>query len=291
MNPTSTETRWVNWFGVLGLALALVVVYAPLVWWLGRASIQLEQLTTGAMLVLCAVVFSMRDLWRNERPALRLTSEGVLLVAAGFITMGTAGLWPRGALPLALLSFGLSVAGVVSFVFGPAGVRRFMPALSAVWVLGMLAGLFPRLDWPLRMAAGRYAAGLLVPWGVPVKLALWTGKPPELLIETGGRLFVVATECNGFGLLTSSLLLATILVFLYRLPWWSKAVVVGLAVPLAIVSNFLRIVAICLVAPRVDLPYQWIHEVIGTLFYLVGLWLVYRVACYAADTTQLSATS
>ena len=100
------------------------------------------------------------------------------------------------------------------------------------------------------------------------------GRPLELALAIGKQVFVVATECNGFGLLTSALLVATILMFQYRLPWFDKLGLLALSVPIAIRSNFLRIVSICLVAPRVALPYGWVHEVLGVLFYSLGLGLI-----------------
>ena len=79
-------------------------------------------------------------------------------------------------------------------------------------------------------------------------LALEQGQPPQLLLYVKDRIFVVATECNGFGLLTSALIMATILVFQYRLPWVEKLSLWAMSVPIAISFNFLRIVSICALA-------------------------------------------
>jgi len=99
-----------------------------------------------------------------------------------------------------------------------------------------------------------------------------------LALAVGKQVFVVATECNGFGLLTSALLVATILMFRYRLAWLDKLGLLALAIPIAIGSNFLRIVSICLVAPRTALPYGLVHEVLGVLFYYLGLGLIWLIA-------------
>jgi exosortase/archaeosortase family protein len=117
----------------------------------------------------------------------------------------------------------------------------------------------------------------------PVQLGLVPGKPAELILQVSGQTFVVATECNGFGLLTSALLLATILAFQERLPWLSKLGLLTLAGVIAIVANFLRIVVISLLAPRLPVPYQLLHEVVGLVLYLAGLALVWRVATVNRD--------
>jgi exosortase/archaeosortase family protein len=121
--------------------------------------------------------------------------------------------------------------------------------------------------------------------GVPVKIGLAEGQPAQLLLSVKGHLFVVATECNGFGLLTSSLIVATMLAFQYRLPWVQKLSLWALSVPIAIVCNFVRIVSICLVAPRTPLPYGFVHETLGLIFYFLGLGLIWRIAGrYKPDT-------
>jgi exosortase/archaeosortase family protein len=126
--------------------------------------------------------------------------------------------------------------------------------------------------------AARYAGGLLVTMGSPVKIALEQGQPPQLLLYVKDRIFVVATECNGFGLLTSALIVATILAFQNRLPWMEKLLLWAVSIPIAITFNFLRIVSICLVAPRTTLPYGFVHETLGLVFYFLGLGLIWKVA-------------
>ncbi len=111
-----------------------------------------------------------------------------------------------------------------------------------------------------------------------MKLVLEYGQPPRLVLEVQGRLFVVATECNGFGLLTSSLIVATIFGFHYRLPWMGKLALLAISIPIAITFNFVRIVSICVVAPRTTLPYGFVHETLGLIFYFLGLALIWRLA-------------
>jgi exosortase/archaeosortase family protein len=114
--------------------------------------------------------------------------------------------------------------------------------------------------------------------GAPVKIALEQGQPPQLLLSVKDRIFVVATECNGFGLLTSALIVATILAFQNRLPLMEKLSLWAVSVPIAITFNFLRIVSICVVAPRTTLPYGFVHETLGLVFYFLGLGLIWKIA-------------
>jgi exosortase/archaeosortase family protein len=267
---------------VLAASAVIALLYAPLLFWMGRASIQVTQLSTGGILVLVTLILCLRETLHTGRLQPEINIHGAILLAWAMIGLGAAGYLPRWALPLVLLSFCLAVAAVVSFLFGRLGVREFLPAIGAFFVLGLLVGLFPALDWPLRALAGRQAGNLLAMLHQSVQLIVVNGRPPEVLLEVAGRVYVVATECNGFGLLTSAVLVATILAFQERLPWLSRVGLIALAVPIAIVCNFLRIVGISLIAPRLPLSYGFIHEAVGIVFYLAGLGLVWWAAEWSA---------
>ena len=260
------RTRSLLW--VLGVTVLLGLVYLPLVLWLGKTGLVVSQLTTGGALVLFALGICLKDVIR-EHPFEPNTSDyGYGLLGIAFVLLAAALYLKALALPLVLVSFCCAVAAVVSFLFGRAGARQMLPALGTIFVFGMLAALVPALDWPLRAIAGRYAAGLIRAMGVPVELALHVGQAPQLLLIVAGHTFVVATECNGVGLLTSSLLLAVFLAFHYQMRWWHKAgIVIG--------CNFLRIVSISLFAPRISLPYALVHESLGLVFYYGGLGLIW----------------
>jgi exosortase len=264
------------WGAVLVLAISVLVglLYVPLLHWLGRETFHTQQLLNGALLVLLALGICIRDAADRLRFAPEISNEGIGLILLAMLCLLLAARW----LPLLLVSACFAFAGVVAFLFGRNGVRPFLPAMGAFFVFGLLAGLVPTLDWPLRTMAARYAGGLLVTFGVPVKIGLADGQPAQLLLSVKDHLFVVATECNGFGLLTSSLIVATMLAFQYRMPWMQKLSLWALSIPIAIVCNFVRIVSICLVAPRTTLPYGFVHETLGLIFYFLGLGLIWRIA-------------
>jgi exosortase/archaeosortase family protein len=276
--------RFVSLVLILGIGVCLALMYAPLLGWLARASLAITQLSTGALLVIVAAIVCLQDSVRELRFEPRVNGSGLALLALGFMSLWLARHLPVAVLPVAMFSFCCSFAAVVAFIFGGAGVRQFLPALGGFFVFGVLVGLFPALDWPLRALAARHAGSVLAWLGAPVQIAVEPGRPAELVLDVAGRLYRVATECNGFGLLTSSLLLATILAFQERLAWVKKLGLFALAAPMALVCNFLRIVSICLVAPRVSWSYQFVHEALGTIFYMTGLALVWLAARRARPT-------
>ncbi|HUJ11545.1 MAG TPA: exosortase/archaeosortase family protein [Verrucomicrobiae bacterium] len=276
--------------GVLMLVLLgtlMGLLYLPLLYWLGWTTLHTQQLAGGALLVVIALLICVRDAVGKLRLQPEINNLGLGLLALGFFYLWLAGRARFWLLPLVLLSFCFTFAAVMSFLFGKEGAGWFMPALGAFFVFGVLVGLFPRLDWPLREIAARYAGGLMQSMDVPVKVVLAAGEPAKLLLAVKGHVFEVATECNGFGLLTSSLIVATILAFQYRLPGLSKLGLLALAVPVAIVCNFLRIVSICLVAPRTQLPYGFVHETLGLIFYVGALGLIWKMAGWQTTPKQV----
>ncbi|MDZ7616527.1 MAG: exosortase/archaeosortase family protein [Patescibacteria group bacterium] len=281
--PPDRSGRGVNLLIVVALGGLLASVYAPLLLWLGRATISLEQLHNGGLIVLFALFISLRQAMacRAFRP--EGNNLGVALVAAGLGSLYLIRIAPALALPIALLSFCLAFAGLAAFLFGTVGVRALLPAVAGILLLGILAGVAPWLDWPLRAVGAKYSALVLDYLGADVAVGLKQGSPPELLLAVKGRLFVVAAECNGFGLIASSLLVAAILGFHYRLAWTAKLALFIMALPLAILFNAFRIVGICLAATHLPLPYMLIHEGIGLFFYTAALLLLWRVASWRAE--------
>ena len=263
---------------VLTVSALIGLLYVPLLHWLGAMTVHTQQLLNGAVLVLFALAICVRDAMGKLRLAPRINNQGLGLMALALLSLWVAGWWRVWMLPLVLLSACLAFAGIISFLLGKDGARQFLPAVSAFFVFGVLVGLVPTLDWPLRAMAARYAGGLLATLGVPVKIVLAEGQPAQLLLSVKDRVFVVATECNGLGLLTSSLIVATTLAFLYRLHWQEKLSLWALSIPIAIVANFLRIASICFVAPRTTLPYGFVHETLGLVFYFLGLGLIWKIA-------------
>lgn len=278
-------SRWVALAWVVVAGLMLTSVYWPFLTWLGTTSFRMEQLRNGAILVIVAMVICLRGLLDETRVRPNLNNRGIALLIIGAALTFVPRWIPKLAFPIVVLSFCVSFAAVIAFLFGKQGVRHFMPALAGFLVFGLLVGLFPTLDWPLREIAARYSAALLTEMNLPVQVAAVPSRTPEILLAVKDRLYVVATECNGFGLLTSALLVATILGFRYHLHWVRKLGLFAMAVPVAIIFNFLRIVGICLVVPRVNISYNVIHEGVGTIFYLAGLAIIWYAAGNFADRT------
>lgn len=265
--------RWVI-FLVFG---ASALIFLPLSVWLIEYTLSHDQLLhaflvlgfTGALLIIHRRL-SLTPVWVFGRLAQNLLIAAYVLL---FIA------WLSHIAFAFLLAYCIAITSVLIFVFGEGKARVIGSIMAAFTLFVGLALLLPLFDWPLRALAGEWAA-VSLPWiGLQTELGLYRGgEEPMLILIANGKPFHVAAECNGFGLLSSSLLMALILMlyrrgsWLYKAPWMIVAALMGL------VFNYLRIVVIILLAPIVGSDnYMLMHEIVGTIATyscLALLWII-----------------
>lgn len=271
MSGHSKQASWNVMISIVAWAAALLL-FGKSLWWLAGTALAREQIAHAAAILIFGLVFLLREWPETYQLALSFRRRSAGFYAAACFGAALAGFFHQPLLMLCALGF---LAGaVLLFVFGD---RVFRPALGfglAFSGFTFLAVLFPFADWPLRLLAGKTATWLFGILGDPVQLAL-ANDPPRLILIAGGRLFEVATECNGFGIISGSLLLALLLVFSRRLSIVDKLSVIALAPLLGLFSNAARIFLIVLLAPTAGEYYQFMHQAVGILLFfgtLAGLW-------------------
>jgi exosortase/archaeosortase family protein len=263
------------WLGLLVLT-ATVVALHPVVYWLIEGTLAQQRLL-HAFLVLA--LFSFATLYRRERmPPLSLSLSPLaircLLACYGLILLAWFSHWTFLLLPalcavLAALFFFLS--------------EQFRPRLIAALVASFggfvaLSWLMEPLDWPLRMVAGMTSQSFFDWLGNDVQLGIIGGaENPRLILAVSRQLFEVAPECNGFGVITSSLLLTTLVGIYNGLRTTGLILWLLIALVLGLFMNWLRIAIIVTLAPHMMPHYDLMHEIVGGITYwgtLLGLWLL-----------------
>jgi exosortase/archaeosortase family protein len=270
--------RWqrVDW-GASALTVVLfaltLILFTPLTVWVVRQTLFHEQLTHALVILGLASAALLME----ERPRLHFYggfdrwSTGCLLASFLMLAAGTFLRSPVLLLP----SYGLAGAAWGLYVFGP-GLRRAVFSLAAGFIgYVLLAAAVTALDWPLRAMAGRYAQWVLDKLGFFTEIGFAGGDPPKLILVVDGRPFEVAAECNGFGLIGASLLLALLLVVYRRFPWVDRLICLAVAGMLATSFNILRIITICILAPTFPDHYWAMHEVVGNVYFWICLALVW----------------
>lgn len=261
-----------------GLAAALLIITAIVFWpaarWLATQTFAHEQLKQSFLIVVIAGSWIAWEKRHALRVNLQLSNITLGCLFASYALAGGALWWHASWLFLAGMV--AAAGGFVNYIFGGHAFRRTLPLLSVFAVLILCVLLFPVLDWPLRQMAGVQSARFLKSIGLAPELfvAVEPGAV-KLLLQAGPQKFIVATECNGFGLITSSLLLGLIRLLYQRASLGWYALLLPFCVLVAFVFNFLRISAIVLLAPRFPGHYHVLHEVAGLVALYSGLGVVW----------------
>ncbi|MGB0334864.1 MAG: archaeosortase/exosortase family protein [Opitutales bacterium] len=169
------------------------------------------------------------------------------------------------------------LAAFLRFVFGE-GTRRLTRTVAGTLCVFLLLSVWMEpLDWPLRNLAGEWSAYILGLLGKTVELGLIGQEdgPPMLILLVEQHPFNVAAECNGFGVILTSLLLALLLAIYRRLGAFDLGLNLFAGLIMGFAFNIIRIVIIVLLAPPLMEHYMLMHEIVGGLTYWACLMLVW----------------
>ncbi len=266
--------RWQDWLLLTGVVGLTAVVFGPAIGWLATETFAREQLKQSLIIVLAAGVWLAYEKRAELRVDLRLSNATIRWLLCSYLLVGAATLLHAPFLVLGGLVAVLG--GMVQLVFGGLVFRRTLPLLSVFTLLIMCVLLFPVLDWPLRQMAGVNGARFLKWLGLAPELAvLATGGDSRLILKVGRQVFLVATECNGFGLISGSLLLGVIRLHYRRAAWWWFPLLIPMCLFVGFMFNLFRIAVIVLLAPRFPGSYDVLHEVAGFSALYSGLGVVW----------------
>ena len=196
-----------------------VVAFSPALVWLYKNLMQSQQLRDAMIILVCAgMVMAIESDIRPHRPVftkasfLWLAIAYVLLVLGGFL-----GMWG-----VFLTLFGLSavlVSAGLAFFDRP----RYVYAVGGAFYSFTLLSLFmPLFDFPLRVFAGKLSQYILGFFNDTVLLLLMKGEAPQIALKVNDSTFLVATECNGFGIISSCVVLSIITVLFRKISWLKR---------------------------------------------------------------------
>lgn len=279
------------WFNCL-LYLCLGLSLWPITLWFAHSAHEQNRILNAFIVLVAACVMlirfgrlEIREPLSLNPPARRylLGAFGLLLV--GFILRPICSSCPDGInLMIQLIpvpAYCSALASLILFVFGPSALRIARTACGSLCVFLLLSVLMQPLDWLLRALAGKWSGSALSLLGNSVSLGLRESalEPPQLILLVNQHPFHVASECNGFGVILSSLLIAVILSIYHRVGPLRGIVQLCAGLVLGFAFNTLRIVLIVLVAPMLMQHYHLMHEIIGAATYwscLIAAWLLFK---------------
>lgn len=258
---------------VLLLLAATVTLFWPASWWIAQQTLAHEQLRQSFLLLIFAAVVLWVDHRRKLIPLVTLSKRSIVLLTGAFLLMGVGILFPVPYFPLAALA--LAFAAFVHVLFGDRGLKLTLPWIAGFAAFLLFVFVFHLFDWPLRRMAGVQSAQILGLLGNEVELGQVSQPRGMLLLSVNDRIYEVAGECNGFGLISASAVLALLLVVSRPLPVGWKLVAVVLAFASGFAFNLLRILGIVTFAPYFPSHYHVMHETIGLLALFGGLGFVW----------------
>jgi len=254
-----------------------VVAFSPAIVWLAGALSKSPQLRDAVVILVTAIlVMAVEYKIRPHRPRLTADSAKWLLGSyAALIASNFLGLF-GGFLALAGLSGAIVAAGLACF-----DRRRYVYAAGgAFYAFTLMSFLIGAFDFPLRVLAGRMAVWILSFFNSSVSLVTFPNASPQIGIMAGGSSFLVATECNGFGIISACVVLATAsVIFRKNIGILRRIAIVLLCAVFAYAANSLRIAAIISAAEIAGKEnYGLMHEAFGYVFFALALVCVWTAS-------------
>jgi exosortase/archaeosortase family protein len=277
--------RWEFIFEIVFIA-CVAFAFWPLTQWLFDKSFGHEQFLHSLLVILVAAYFILFHGKGETQWILKIDLSTIVLFGLSLILLLVGSMVvPQILVPLALC---LAMAAGATYLLGKVVLNRGHPFFVVFYLYIVLIVFYPVLDFPLREYAARYSAWILDVSHLAPELVLRTQPEPSLILLVQGRTFVVEPECNGFGLISASLLLSILLTFKSRGFWWVKGLGIVSALFIGSLGNLLRIVMIIVLAPLVPNHYHFMHEAVGlfaffTVLLLIG-WLLWRKSTIPANT-------
>ncbi|MET0262446.1 MAG: exosortase/archaeosortase family protein [Rariglobus sp.] len=290
--PPAPALRWdAGRITALFLVICTVIAFWPVTRWMVQEVSASQQIRQAFVLLGAAaglVAWQHASEWR-----LKLETGNRALILLGGAYVFTALAWWLKIPLLVLPAFALGLAGVLHVVVGVEAWRFVKPLFAGFVACLVIILLFPMFDWPLRQMAGVNAARLLQHMGFTPELSVILEPTPKLILATGRNFFEVATECNGFGLITSGAVLALLAGGIAGRRVLALLWLVPVAMLIGFTFNLLRILAICVLAPSFPNHYHLLHETAGIIMLWSGLgligWLAWRPAANPPATPTTTA--
>jgi exosortase len=253
------------------LAGSLLVAHFPILWQLAARWTK-DPLYSHGWFVPC---FSLYLLWWRKdqlvQEKLHISGWGLLIILVGELGILLGNYY--GVDEIENMSLLVILTGVVVLVGGWAGLRWAWPALA--FLLFMIPLPYPiesALAYPLRRIATMSSTYMAQTCGLS---ALAEGTD----IQLGGDQppIQVAPACSGLGMLLTFFALSTAFVLLVDRPLGDKIALLMSAIPIAIISNILRITitAMLFQTTNSQVAKAFFHDYAGYFMMVVGVCLLF----------------
>lgn len=166
------------------------------------------------------------------------------------------------------------LASLVLLLWGASALRRlWFPIAMLLFMVPLPAVSIAQLNFHLKMLASDWAVRLVNLLGVVAD------RSGNRVFLTGDKSLVIANVCNGLRTLISLLAFGALYAYVCRLRGAWRLGLFAMAVPVAVVSNSVRVVSLIVVAEvwDVETATGWYHDTSGMLIFVVAFLLMFAV--------------
>jgi EpsI family protein len=208
---------------------------------------------------------------RHTRITVRSRPVAGLVLLAGSLLLHLLGCLARVNFVSGFAFVGV-LCGLVLSMWGATALRRlWFPIAFLVFMIPLPEVTIASLNFRLKMIAADWGVRLVDLLGV---VAARSGNQVYL---TGGKSMVIANVCNGLRTLISLLAFGSLYAYVCRLRGLWRLGLFAMTVPVAVISNSVRILSLILVADTWDTQTAvgWYHDFSGILIFVLAFLLMF----------------
>lgn len=186
------------------------------------------------------------------------------------------------------LSMVLTLAGMVMLLLGARAFRYcFFPVAYMVFAITLPEQWMIKMTFPLQILASEGSYLVLEILGVPVQLK---GNVLHITDVHGVvQPLNVAEQCSGMRTLVSFIALGAAVSLVATAAWWKRVLLMGMALPVALALNILRVTVLCFLAQyNPNLAVGEAHTLIGMILLVLGFF-VYLAIVWALNKAVVDA--
>ncbi|GBE52536.1 transmembrane exosortase [bacterium BMS3Bbin14] len=266
-----TSNKLVNVLGVGALALIIAFCYSAVFQWMYGRYMNADSYYSHGFLVPFVTLFLI---WLKRDQLLNQTQQGsraglVLIVAALLLhILGTL------LYIFAVSSFSLFflIIGLTLYLCGNEITRTIrFPLLFLIFMFPLPEAILGIVSFPLKIFAAKAGVWLVGLLGIPIH-----GEGFNIFIPAGELL--VGNPCSGLRSLIAFLALGAVFAYLSNLTLVRKYILFFIAIPIAILSNIIRVPILILVSYywglKAAAPDTLVHTASGLLVFVLGFFLL-----------------
>lgn len=272
-DASTQNPRGLATFPNLALLLGCGVFALPTMFQVARETWSTEQGGHGPLVLATGLWAVWREL-KAQRPPLRAGKPvPSLLALAGLLALFTVARI-TGILEIeAFAMYGAIVAGLY-FIFGGALIRAiWLPLVYLAFTLPPPDTVVVAVTQPIKIAISSWAVSALHAFGLPIASS-------GVTIQIGQYELLVAAACAGLNSIVTLTALCLFYVYLrHRSDPFAFLVIALAAIPIAVLSNFIRVLVLVLVTYYMgDAAAQgFLHDFAGLLMFGIALFAVFGI--------------